>query len=320
MSTLGRSVRLAAGLGCALLVGAVVQASPPASASAAVARTAGDAQVRNQAASRPTGIAAAGALLVNGTSGKWLWSRSANRRHPIASITKVMTAVVVIGERKLARTLRISQAAVNYARNHGATSAGLVAGDVLTERQLLYALLLPSGADAAYTLAHAYRHGWRGFVAAMNARARKLGMTRTHFANFDGLPWPTEYSGWSTPRDVIKLGEAAMRSAEFRKIVRTRRHLVRRTADHHRYRWINTNLLIGHYRGTIGIKTGFTSAAGYCLLFEARRGPVTLMGVVLDSTDGYPEIRFTAARRLLNWGFAFGRKARAGIDPQLQPR
>jgi serine-type D-Ala-D-Ala carboxypeptidase (penicillin-binding protein 5/6) len=191
---------------------------------------------------------------------------------------------------------------------------------VLTERQLLYALLLPSGADAAYTLAHAYRHGWRAFVATMNARARKLGMTRTHFANFDGLPWPTEYSGWSTPRDVIRLGEVAMRSAEFRKIVGTRRYLLKPTAAHHRYRWINTNLLIGHYRGIIGVKTGFTSAAGYCLLFEARRGKVTLMGVVLDSTSVYPGIRFTAARRLLNWGFSLARKARADTDPQFEPR
>ncbi len=302
MSTTARPTRLA-GLACAVLAAGAL-AGLPGKAAAAPARPAAAVVRTARPADGPAGVVAAEALLVNGGSRKWLWSRFPDRRHPIASITKVMTALVVLGEDKLARKLKITQAAVNYAREHDAGSAGLIAGDRLTEKQLLYALLLPSGADAAYTLAHAYPHGWRAFVAKMNATARKLGLSRTHFANFDGLPWPTEYSTYSTPRDVIKLGEVAMRSAEFSKIVDTSSYRVRPTSAHHGYHWTNTNLLLGHYRGAIGIKTGFTLGAGYCLLFAAKRGKLTLMGVVLDSTNTDPDTRFAAARQLLNWGFS----------------
>jgi len=212
--------------------------------------------------------------------------------------------MVVLSSGDLNRKIRVTQGAVNYAVDHSAGSAGLHAGDVLTTWQLLQALLLPSGADAAYLLASSYGPGWRKFVRKMNATAAKLGMTHTHFANFDGLPWPTERSTYSTPRDLIVLGEAAMRNGVFRKIVAERGHRIAATRLHRKYYWANTDLLLRRYRGAIGIKTGFTSAAGYCLLFEARRHGTTLIGVVLDSTNTNTTMRFTAAARLLNWGFA----------------
>jgi serine-type D-Ala-D-Ala carboxypeptidase (penicillin-binding protein 5/6) len=138
----------------------------------------------------------------------------------------------------------------------------------------------------------------------MNATARTLGMTRTHFDNFDGLPYPTEYTTYSTPHDLILLGEAAMKLATFRQIVAQRTHSIKATSSHHHYFWTNTNLLLGSYPGAIGIKTGYTLGAGNCLLFEARRDGAELMGVVLHSTVTNPNARFTAARILLNWGFA----------------
>jgi len=248
-------------------------------------------------------VAKAGEL-VDITTGKRLWSRNARAELPIASITKVMTAMVVLSSGHLGHKIRVTQAAVNYALDNSAGSAGLRAGDVLTGGQLLQALLLPSGADAAYLLARAYGPGWRKFVSKMNATARRLGMTHTHFANFDGLPWPTETSTYSTPRDVIVLGEAAMKHSVFRKIVDERGHRIAATREHHKYHWANTDLLLRRYRGAIGIKTGFTNAAGYCLLFEARRHGTTLIGVVLDSTSSDTTMRFRAAARLLNWGFA----------------
>lgn len=262
-------------------------------AAQAAARTAGPADV----------VAAAGEL-VNVTTGSRMWSREKNTELPIASITKVMTAMVVLSAGDLNRKIRVSEAAVRYAQDNSAGSAGLHAGDVLTAWQLLDGLLLPSGADAAYLLARSYGPGWRPFVRKMNATARRLGMTRTHFANFDGLPWPTETSTYSTPRDVIVMGEAAMRNAGFRRLVAQRSHRIAATSQHHRYYWRNTDLLLRRYRGAIGIKTGFTLAAGYCLLFEARRHGRELMGVVLNSTSTDTSMRFTAAARLLNWGFA----------------
>jgi D-alanyl-D-alanine carboxypeptidase (penicillin-binding protein 5/6) len=256
------------------------------------------------AAAAPAGVVAKAGELLDLTTGKRTWSRRVRAELPIASITKVMTAMVVLSSGDLNRKIRVTRAAVNYAIDNSAGSAGLRAGDVLTTWQLLQAMLLPSGADAAYLLAGSYGPGWRKFVPKMNATARRLGMTHTHFANFDGLPWPTETSTYSTPRDVIVMGEAAMKKADFRKIVAEPGHHIAATSQHHKYYWANSNLLLRRYRGAIGIKTGFTSAAGYCLLFEARRHGNTLIGVVLDSTNTNTTMRFTAAAKLLNWGFA----------------
>ncbi|HEY7145899.1 MAG TPA: serine hydrolase [Streptosporangiaceae bacterium] len=251
----------------------------------------------------PHRIHARGAELMNAATGRRLWGRNENVRRPIASITKVMTALVVIRAGNLERKVRITSAVPAYARSHGAGSAGLRAGDVLTARQLLEAMLLPSGADAAYALASTYGRGWRRFVATMNATARKLGMHRTHFANFDGLPWPSARATYSTPADLLTLARAAMARKVFRRIVGQHSHYLSATPAHHAYYWKNTNLLLGSYRGATGIKTGWTSAAGYCLLFEAVRAGRALVGVVLYTSGTDPQSRFTAARRLLNWAF-----------------
>ena len=260
----------------------------------------------------PAGVSAAAADLADTTSGVRLWSRLLNHRRPIASLTKVMTALVVIRAGHLNREIRVSASAVAYAREHDAGSAGLYAGDVLTARQLLEGLLLPSGADAAFALAAAYGPGWHAFVAKMNDTARLLGMTDTHFANFDGLPWPTEWSTYATPRALLLLAKAAMQSVTFRAIVSQRSHWLAPTRLHHRYAWRTTNLLLGRYPGAVGIKTGFTAGAGYCLLFAARRDGQLLAGVVLGSSMADPGLRFTAATRMLNWGFSQVRRSGSG--------
>lgn len=283
---------------------ALAACAVPAAQLAAVQPAQAAAAYRQAVPARPSGVVAAAGELVDATSGRWLWSRGLDTKHPIASITKVMAALVVLSAGQLNRKITVTQAAVTYAQENDAGSAGLHAGDVLTTWQLLEALLLPSGADAAYLLAHSYGPGPRAFIRKMNQAAARLGMTQTHFASFDGLPWPTEYSTYSSPRDLIIMGEAAMQNADFRKIVGQRRHYIGATRQHHEYDWANTDLLVSSYRGAIGIKTGFTRGAGYCLLFEARRHGRDLIGVVLDSTGTDPSMRFTAAERLLNWGFA----------------
>jgi serine-type D-Ala-D-Ala carboxypeptidase (penicillin-binding protein 5/6) len=254
----------------------------------------------------PTGIVGAAGELVNATSGTRMWSRGMYTEHPIASLTKVMTAMVVLADGNLGRKIRVTAAAEAYAVAHYAGSADLHVGDVLTARQLLEGMLLSSGADAAYLLANAYGPGWHAFVRQMNATARKLGMTQTHFANFDGLPWPTPGATYSSPRDLLIMGAAAMKRPNFVAMVGQRTYSIPATAEHHHYSWANTDLLLSRYPGAVGIKTGFTTAAGYCLLFEARRGGTDLMGVVLDSTNTNANMRFTTAAHLLNWGFANG--------------
>ena len=288
----------------AIVAAAFVSAAPPAAAAPAALALPAAASRPAAAAAGPSGVQARGADLVNAVTGRQLWSRGLNTRRPMASITKVMTALVVIRAGGLNRTIRISNDDVTYVKQHGGSSAGLRPGDVLSVGQLLEGLLLPSGCDAALALAGAYGPGWRAFVRKMNATARALGMRDTHFANFDGLPWPTEYSTYSTPRDLITLGLAAMRLRAFRTIVRQRAYYVAPTALHHAYRWQNTNQLLGSYPGAFGIKTGHTHGAGYCLLFEAARHGRTLIGVVLNSSGTNPVAAFTAAARILNWAFA----------------
>ena len=133
-----------------------------------------------------------------------------NTELPMGSITKVMTAIVVLRAGNLHQRIVVPKGVIPYDRKYDASNAGLRPGDYLTARELLEALLLPSGCDAAYALAKAYGPGWTAFIAKMNATAQAMGLTHTHFSNFDGLPWPTETSTYSTPRDLIALGRAAM--------------------------------------------------------------------------------------------------------------
>jgi serine-type D-Ala-D-Ala carboxypeptidase (penicillin-binding protein 5/6) len=248
-------------------------------------------------------VLALGADLVDAGSGAELWSRAATTPRPIASLTKIMTALVVLRAGHLDREITVTRAAVRYVRQHDGTSAGLKAGDVLTARELLNGMLLPSGCDAAFVLATAYAPSQADFVAQMNARAAALHMDSTHFDNFDGLPMPTENADLSTPADLMLLARAALARPLFAHIVAQPNRSVPAAPEHHAYFWKNTNLLLGSYRGTIGVKTGTTAGAGECLLFEATRGGRTLLGVVLHANGARVARRFIMASRILNWGF-----------------
>jgi serine-type D-Ala-D-Ala carboxypeptidase (penicillin-binding protein 5/6) len=252
----------------------------------------------------PSGVGAWSAAVENAATGKLLWSRGLNTERPMASITKVMTAYLVIRAGHLDRKITIPAAVTGYVRAHNASSAGLRPGDRLTARQLLYALLLPSGADAAYTLARAYGPGLSRFVTRMNATARLLGMRRTHFSNFDGLPYPTSYSNYSTAANLLVLGRAAMRLPVFRSVVAKRSYWLAAGSGHRAYRWKNLNPLLGRYPGAIGIKPGYTGAAGQCLLFEATRHGHTVIGVTLHSPGSISSVNPGDATRILNWAFS----------------
>jgi D-alanyl-D-alanine carboxypeptidase (penicillin-binding protein 5/6) len=263
-------------------------------------------------AAAPAGMPDAGALrvnawgagLVDAGTGAELWGRDFTVARPMGSITKVMTALLVIRAGDLGREIKVTRGAIRYVHKRGASSAGLIAGDVLTARQLLEAMLLPSGCDAAYLLATSYGPGRNVFIAKMNAAAKAMGLPATHFSHYDGMPYPTEHSTYSSPADLIRLGEQAMRLPLFRRIAAQRSYHLAAAPGHHGYLWQTTNGLLGSYRGMLGIKTGNTNAAGNCFLFEARRGRSTLVGVVLHvNPTRNGAALFTAARRLLNWGF-----------------
>jgi D-alanyl-D-alanine carboxypeptidase (penicillin-binding protein 5/6) len=298
-----QSARATALLAGAALTAFVALATGAPSSLASAVRPAASPAAVGASAIGPSGVRAKAAAIENAATGTLLWSRGLNTERPMASITKVMTAFVVIKAGHLDRTITVPSGVIAYVLNYDASNAGLRPGDKLTARQLLYAMLLPSGADAAYALAEAYGPGIPAFITKMNAVARLMGMSRTHFSNFDGLPWPTPYSNYSTAANLLTLGRAAMRSAVFRSIVDARTYRVAAGTGHHAYLWRNLNPLLGHYPGVIGIKPGFTKAAGQCLLFEATRDGRSLIGVTLDSPGSITKANTADPTRILNWAF-----------------
>lgn len=255
------------------------------------------------APSEPT-VAAKGATLVDSTDGTTLYGKNADTVRPMASTAKIMTASVVLDTAgvDLEREVPVRQEYRDYVEEHSSSTADLQTGDRMTVRQLLYATLLPSGADAAYALADTFGTGatraerTASFVTEMNDTADRLHLDHTTFASFDGGG-----SDSSTPTELAELAQHAMRNETFRDIVKTEEYKGEAPAANGRtryYTWHNTNQLLGSYDGVIGVKTGTTTPAGDCLVFAATRGDKSLVGTVLNSTDRYDD-----AARLLDYGF-----------------
>ena len=293
----------------AVVAGMIVAGGATAPSARAATGETGTAPAAKAAASAPAGVRSRYAELANAATGADLWSRSSVLKRPMGSVTKVMTAYVVLTTPglNLKRVITVPGGIVGYDERFDASTAGLRPGEKYTTLQLLYAMMLPSGCDAAYTLASAYGPGLTGFIAKMNATARKLGLAKTHFSDFSGLPDPGAYTTYSTAHDLIALGRDAMRNKTLAAVVATREYKVAGTSAHRAHTWNNLDPLLGKVPGAIGIKTGFTSAAGQCLLFEARRGNKTLIGVVLDSSAVNSSSLAAAASdavAMLDWGFS----------------
>lgn len=290
------------GLVASLTVAGLAVAAPGASAAAGSVSTPGASRPAATAAA-PTGIQAPYAQVSNAATGTTLWSQSGNVEVPMGSITKVMTAYVVIEAGNLNQLVTVPQGIVAYDKEYGASTAGLKPGQQLTAQDLLYAMLVPSGCDAAYALANAYGPGLNAFIAKMNQAANQLGLSSTYFTDFSGLPDPTEYSTYSDAQDLVTLGRDAMRLPLFASIVQTMSyHLDSVKGEHPAFTWSTTNPLLGDYPGAVGIKTGNTSAAGDCLLFEAVQNGESVIGVVLG--DPSWTVVTSDAETLLNYGFA----------------
>jgi serine-type D-Ala-D-Ala carboxypeptidase (penicillin-binding protein 5/6) len=252
----------------------------------------------------PGGVKAKEGILVDATTGQVLWSKNADVPRPIASITKVMTALVILQAGGLNQEITVPQGVVGYVAKYGAEAAGLVPGQKYTTDQLLHIMLVMSAADAAYTLANAYGPGLPAFIAKMNVEASNLGLANTHFTSPDGLPYPTEFSTYSTPSDLVTLGEAAMQNPVFRSIADLKYYNLPKGDGHNAVSATSDDILLGSYPGLVGIKTCYTNAAAHTLLFEAVRNGRTLIGVVLGSPATSPFTGFQDATKILNWGFA----------------
>ncbi|WP_248959291.1 D-alanyl-D-alanine carboxypeptidase family protein [Sphaerisporangium perillae] len=248
-----------------------------------------------RSASRATvTVTAKEAYLVDVTSGTIQFAKRESRRVPVASLTKIMTAYVVRRSASLDDVVTISKADVRHAASNGATHAGLRAGERLTVRDLLYALLLPSGADASNALARRYGPGVTRFVDKMNRAARTLGLRDTYYTNPDGLPQTG--GDHSTAKDQVALAQAVLKDPVIATVVRTEKHATGKTSVHRAHVWRNTNRLLP--TEAQGLKTGYTRPAGYCLMFTSVRDGHTLIGVLLgDKSDA---ARYRTARRLLD--------------------
>jgi len=255
---------------------------------------------------KPPAISASESILLDNDTSHILYESNGETPVPMASTTKIMTALIAIQAGDLNTPVTIHQDAVNEVLLNDGSSAKLHAGDQLTLRDLLYGLMLPSGDDAAIAIADAVGGSTANFVNLMNLFAYRLHLFQTHFINPDGLtyydanrqPIPGHYT---TPYDLVRLASYAMTIPLFAQIVRTQHYTVPASATHQSYTWDNTNLLLTTYSGATGIKTGFTLEAGECLVFSATRSGQHLIGVVFHSIDA--SHRFSDAKILLDWGF-----------------
>ncbi len=249
----------------------------------------------------PPAISAVAAELYDQASGKTLYALSPDTLLPMASTTKIMTAVVALTYGKLDQQITVGPDVVAI-EDGGTSVAGLRLGETLSLRELLYCLMLPSGDDAAIAIADGIGGSQSGFVALMNLEAGLLGLSHTHYANPHGLDAPGHFTSVG---DLVRLTAYAMKSPTFAQIVGTPSVTLAATATHHEFRLVNTNELLQSepfaYDGTIGVKTGFTGPAGYCLVFMAKRPGGVLIGAILG--DATYNGRFTDAAALLNWAY-----------------
>ncbi len=239
--------------------------------------------------------------LIDVQSGHVLYSANVHARLPIASVTKIMTAIVTIQQADITQVIPVTQAELAEVPA-GASVAGLVAGDKIRLSDLLYALMLPSGCDAAIVIAHAVAGSTASFVARMNAEAQTLGLHDTHYTSPHGaISDPNHYSSVA---DQVALARYAMNNATFAQIVGTQSYELKATINHHDYPWQNTNQLLGMYAGANGVKTGSSPDAGYCLVFSATRNGRLLIGAEFGAPGPDSSTLYHDVINMLNLGFS----------------
>ena len=239
-------------------------------------------------------IAARSFILVDAQSGATLAAAAENDRFEPASLTKLMTAYVVfqaLRDRKLEAAQAV-QVPPQAAKAEGSRMF-LETGSRVTIDDLLKGLVVQSGNDAAVTLAIAVAGSEEAFVQRMNREAQRLGLANTHFVNASGAPAPGHYS---SPRDIATLALALIRDFPDQYPRYAQKEYV-----YNHIRQTNRNRLLWSDPTVDGVKTGFTEAAGYCLVASARRGERRLVSVVMGARS--ESLRVTESQKLLNFGF-----------------
>lgn len=235
-------------------------------------------------------ISARSALVYDLTTSKILYEKNSKERLPMASITKIMTAIIGLENKKEDGKYLVTKDALV-----GEDSMGLSEGEVLTLEELLYGLMLHSGNDAAETIASSYSGGREKFIEAMNNKVKALGLSDTNFTNPTGLEGDGKQ--YATAYDLLVITKYAMQFPLFRRVVAAFNHYIPKTETHKEYFLENETNLLTSYPGVFGIKTGYTPEAGFCLVTYLRYERHELIGIILGSDNRRDEMK-----ELLDYG------------------
>ncbi len=240
----------------------------------------------------PVPVLSARAILVKDlATDTILYQKGSSTSYPIASTTKIMTALVASEYFKPDSVLTVGDAA-----GVEGSKMGLIKGENLNFTSLLYGMLLPSGNDAAFTIAENYPGGVLGFVSAMNKKAKELNLANTHFDNPAGFDSPNHFS---TAKDLAVITEEALKNDQLARIFSTKETNIVSLDGKYKYDLFNLNKLLSEVKGVLGVKTGFTDLAKENLVTLVSRGGHRIVTVVLGSDD-----RFGESTKLIEWVYA----------------
>lgn len=234
-------------------------------------------------------LSAQSAVLIDANTGKVLYGENAHERLPMASTTKIMTALVALEQGDVEDTVTVDASAYGTE----GSSIYLHLEEEIKLRDLLYGLMLSSGNDAAVAIAVHIGGGTNAFADMMNKRAAELGAYNTNFVTPNGLHDDAHYT---TAYDLARIAAEAMRNQNFRQIVSTEYYRTETGEVARTFK--NKNRILWQYPGGNGVKTGYTKAAGRCLVFSAEKDGMELIGVVLNCPN-----MFEDAMALLDYGF-----------------
>ena len=245
------------------------------------------------AAPAPPNITAKSAIVIEASTGKVLYEKKASQAMYPASTTKIMTLIAALEQGNMEDVLSVS---ANAANTEG-SSLYLEAGERLKLSDVLYGVMLHSGNDATVAVAEHISGSVEKFARLMTDKAKAIGAVRTQFTNPNGLPDPKHYS---TAHDLARITAYGYKNPLFREIVGTRHKTIPWNNKGYDRDLYNENKLLWRYEGADGVKTGYTDAAGQCLVSSAVRNNIRLIAVVLDSDQMWDD-----SQALLN--FAFGK-------------
>ena len=232
-----------------------------------------------------TDLTAESVLMYDLTDNKILYEKNQTVHHPMASITKIMTAVIALDNQKSDNKYIVTKDDIV-----GEDSMGVSPGEVYDFADLLYGLLLPSGNDAAEVFAHNYHEGRGAFVQAMNNKAKALGMLDTHYTNPSGLQGDGDQ--YTTAYDLLILTRYALdQYPQFAQAVSTASYTVEKTNTHKAIDLENETNLLTTYPGVKGVKTGYTPEAGLCLVTYLDYGGHKIVGIMLNSQNRRGEMK-----------------------------